>query len=166
MKELNPAHLGAVIDLINRSGFFSLLSLDVKALDYGSCRLEIALESKHANPFGGLHGGVYAAAIDTAAYWAAYCRAPEGAGLISLDLHVDNLAPAQGTRLFVEGRQIKEGRTVCLCEGTVRDEDGRLLACGTSKQVVVPGLQTIAQAAEAMGIETLPPKFLDGSEEA
>ena len=166
MKELNPAHIDAVVAMINRCGFFSLLSLEIKEIRYGYCRLEILLGEKHSNPFGGLHGGVYASAIDTAAYWAAYWSLPEETGSTSLDLHVDNLALAQGERLFVEGRQIKEGRTICLCEATVHDETGRLVACGSSKQVVVSGLQTIAQAAAAMGIEKLPPKFLDGSEEA
>ena len=160
MKPLNPKHIREIIRLINHSPFFSLLSLDVKALEYGYCRVEIALEEKHLNPFGGLHGGVYSAAIDTAAYWAVYCAAPEEMGLISLDLHVDNLSTVQSGKLIVEGKQVKAGRSVCLAEATVKDCCGKLLACGSSKQVLVPGLQTIPQAIAAMGMPPLPPKFL------
>lgn len=159
MKQLNPAHKRAIIDLINRSPFFSLLSLDVRELDYGYCMLEIEVEQKHLNPFGGLHGGVYSSAIDTVAYWAVYCAVPEDAGLISLDLHVDNISTIQSGKLIVEGKQIKAGRSVCLSEGTVKDVNGRLLAYGSSKQIIKPGLQTVEQAIAAMGYDPLPPKY-------
>ena len=33
-------------------------------------------------------------------------------------------------------------------------------AHGTSKQMMIPGLQTIAQAVSAMGYKPLPPKFI------
>jgi uncharacterized protein (TIGR00369 family) len=52
------------------------------------------------NPFGGLHGGVYASAIDTAAYWSAYFDLPEENGLISIDIKVDFLAPVLDERVI------------------------------------------------------------------
>lgn len=116
---------------------------------------------KHLNPFGGLHGGVYAALIDTAAYWSVYCDLDEDAGLISLDLKVDNLSTAKGGKLVVEGNRIKVGRSICLSEATVTDEQGKLLAHGSSKQMVTRGLQSIHQAVIATGYPSLPPKFLD-----
>lgn len=137
-----------------------MLSLDVKALEYGYCKVEVRLEEKHLNPFGGLHGGVYSSAIDTAAYWAVYGTVPEDVGLISLDLHVDNISAAQNGILIVEGWQVKAGRTVCLAEGEIRDEEGKLLARGSSKQVIIPVLQTVRQAVAAMRRPPLPPKFL------
>jgi uncharacterized protein (TIGR00369 family) len=160
MKQLNSEHIRAVIDLINKSPYFSLLSLYVRTIEYGYCRLEIILEQKHLNPFGGLHGGVYASAIDTAAYWAVYGSVDENAGLISIDLYVDNIATVQNGTLIVEGKQIKAGRSICFSEGTIKDENGKLLVRGTSKLLVTNGLQTVNQAVIAMGYETLPPKFL------
>jgi hypothetical protein len=44
----------------------------------------MGIEKKHMNPFGGIPGGVYASAIDTAAYWSAYCDLPEEKGLVSI----------------------------------------------------------------------------------
>ncbi len=120
------------------------------------------MDTKHLNPFGGIHGGVYASIIDTAAYWAVYCELEEDAGLISLDLKVDNLSTAKEGKLIVEGRQIKVGRSICLSEATVTDTQGKLLAHGTSKQMVTQGLQSIDQAVVAMGHQALPPKFLEG----
>ena len=161
MKLVNPDHTSAIVDLINTSPYFSLLSLNVKAIELGSCILEVHLEEKHLNPFGGAHGGVYSSAIDTAAYWASYCSIPEDMGLVSVDLHVDNISPVHKGKLIVVGKLIKAGRSVCFSEATVEDEKGKLLAHGTSKQLVASGLQTINHVLEAMGRDALPPKFKD-----
>jgi uncharacterized protein (TIGR00369 family) len=160
MKKLNPEHLEAILDLINKSPYFKLLSMKATKLDFGYARVEVDLDTKHLNPFGGLHGGVYASIIDTAAYWAVYCDLGEDVGLVTLDLKVDNLSTAKDGKLIVEGRKIKVGRSICLSEATITDEKGKLLAYGTSKQMVTEGLQSMNQAVTAMGYESLPVKFL------
>lgn len=163
MQKLNPEHIKALLELINQGPYFKHLAMEVCKLDIGTCRVEVKLDERHLNPFGGLHGGVYASIIDTAAYWADYCELDENAGLISLDLKVDDLATAKEGKLIVEGKRIKVGRTICLSEATVTDERGKLLAYGTSKQMVTKGLQSIQQAVTAMGYHSLPPKFLETS---
>jgi len=148
---LNPEHLQAIIELVNHSPYFQLLSMQLTELGLGYARVVIDLERKHLNLFGGIHGGVYSSLIDTAAYWAVYGDVAEDAGLISLDLNVDNLAPVKQGRLVVEGRRIKAGRTICLAEAVILDSQGKYLAHGRSKQMVTPDLQTIAQAIREMG---------------
>jgi uncharacterized protein (TIGR00369 family) len=160
MRKPNPEHMKSVIDLINRGPYFQLLSMKVCDLGLGYSKVVVDLERKHLNPFGGIHGGVYSSLIDTAAYWAVYCDVQEDAGLISLDIKVDNLAPIKEGRLVVEGKRIKAGRSICIAEAAIIDNQGRYLAHGTSKQMVTPGLQTIAQAVAAMGYRALPPKFI------
>jgi uncharacterized protein (TIGR00369 family) len=163
MPTLNPKHVAAVIGLINRAPYFRLLSMEVLDIRKGHARVAIELESRHLNPFGGIHGGVYASLIDTAAYWAVYGDMEEDAGLITIDLKVDNLAPAKEGRIVAEGKRIKAGRSICIAEAAITDARGRYLAHGTSKQMVTPGLQTLAQAVAALGYMALPPKFLDGA---
>jgi len=102
----------SVIDLVNQGPYFRLLSMEVCELDLGYSKVMVDLERKHLNPFGGIHGGVFSSLIDTAAYWAVYCDVEENAGLISLDIKVDNLAPITEGRLAVEGKRIKAGRSV------------------------------------------------------
>lgn len=126
------------MDLINQAPFFKLLSMKACEIGLGYARVELDLEEKHLNPFGGVHGGVYSSLIDTVTYWAVYCDMDEDSGLISLDVTVDNLAPAKSGHLVVEGKRIKAGRTVCLAEATIFDSKGKSLAFGTSKQLVTP----------------------------
>ena len=164
MNYINPEHIKRIIEMINRGPYFILLSMEVKELSVGYSRVEINLENKHLNPFGGIHGGVYSSLIDTAAYWAVYCEVAEDAGYISLDVQVDNLAAVKGGSLVVEGKRIKVGRSICKAEAVIKDNSGKYLAHGTSKQMVTPGLQTINQAALAMGFKTLPPKFISSPE--
>jgi len=160
-RKLNPEHVEAVINLINRGPYFQLLSMVVRDIGPGYSLVEANMEGKHLNPFGGIHGGVYSSLIDTAAYWAVYCELDENVGLISLDLKVDNLAPVKEGKLIVKGRRIKIGRNVCLAEAMVTNEEGKPLAHGTSKQMITRGLQTIEQAVIAMGSKPLPPKFIE-----
>lgn len=159
LQTLNPEHVRKLVELINQAPYFKLLSMVIKELGPGFCRVALDLENKHLNPFGGVHGGVYSSLVDTAAYWAVYGDVAEDAGLISLDVEVDMLAPIKEGGLLVEGKRIKVGRQVCIAEALILDHKGKILAHGTSKQLLIPGLQTIAQALASMGCEALPPKF-------
>ena len=160
MKMINPEHIKVLLDIINQSSYLKLLSIKVCELQLGYCKAEVDLEEKHLNPFGGAHGGVYASLIDTATFWAVYCDLRENVGLTTIDLKVDDLASAKEGKLVVEGKQIKVGRSICLSEATVKDVHGKLLAYGTSKQLILEGMQPISQAASVMGYQSLPPKFL------
>lgn len=160
MRMVNGGHIAALLALVNQGPFFQLLSMEVCDIGPGFARVEAELGEKHHNPSGGIHGGVYASIIDTAAYYAAYCDVDEEVGYVSIDLKVDNLAAVSAGRIIAEGKLIKAGRTVCLTEATVKSVDGRLLAHGTSKLLVTRGLQTVEQTVAARGQAPLPPKFL------
>lgn len=161
MKKLNPEHIKTIINIANNGPYFKLLSMEICEVAKGYCKVEVDLENKHLNPFGGVHGGVYSSLIDTAAFWAVYCDVEENIGLISLDIKVDILAPVKEGRLVVEGKRIKAGRSICIAEAAIIDSKGKYVAHGTSKQMLGPGLPTITQAVSAMGYEFLPPKFIN-----
>jgi uncharacterized protein (TIGR00369 family) len=160
MASLNPEHVRAVIKAINQGPYFRHLSMPVREIGTGYSIVELGVSNEHLNPFGGIHGGAYASVIDTAAYWAVYCELGEGVGYVSIDLKIDYLAPISGGVITAKGRSIRIGRSMCLAEATATDEDGKWLAHGTSKMMVTKGLQTIENAVQFTGSETLPPKFI------
>ncbi len=160
MKAINPAHIAALLTLINNGPYFRLLGMKVLELAPGHSKVELDFERKHLNPFGAVHGGVYSSLIDTAAYWAAYCELDEGVGYTSLDVSVSNLSMAKTGTLIACGASIKIGRSICLCEATVKDSGGAVLAHGTSKLMILDGRQSVEQAGEAMGGQALPRKFI------
>ena len=160
MSNLNPLHLKAVIEAINKGPFLRHLSMAVKELGMGYATAELDISNEHLNPFGGLHGGVYASAIDTAAYWAVYCEADENAGLVSIDLKVDYLAAINTGKLMIKGRSLKIGKTMCLAEATILDGNDKWLAHGTSKLMITKGLQAVGNIIDFIGGVCLPPKFV------
>lgn len=159
MKKVNPEYAGLLQQIANESPFLQLLSMKISKLSEGYCLVEMPISSKHYNPFDIPHGGVHAALLETAAYWAVYCGIDEGIGATVIDLKMDILGHTEKGNLVVEARQIKMGRTLCLVEATVKEESGKLLAFGIVKILLVQGMQTIDKVAEKRGSK-LPPKFI------
>jgi uncharacterized protein (TIGR00369 family) len=153
MSKINPEYVQAVRASVNKCPYFRLLSMKLLDFDIGRSLIEIAVEGKHLQPFGMVHGGVFSSIIDAAAFWAIYGELDESVGLTSVDLKLNYLAPAKNGKLIARGRKIKLGRTLGLGESEVTDAEGRVLAHGTSTLIVLPDL-----ALKADG--PLPPKFL------
>ncbi len=157
--EYNPEHNQVLMKLVNQSPFFQLLSMSIEDIGIGYADLRVEMGKKHLSPYMAIQGGVYSALIDAAAYWAVYAELEEGAGLITMDVTVNNLASVKEGILMARGTRIKMGRSICLAEVTVTNESGKILAHGTSKLLITQGLQPISQIAELAGM-TLPPKYL------
>lgn len=157
---LNPLHIHTIIELINASPYFNLLSIVVKDIGVGYSKIETAVQDKHLNPFGGIHGGVYSSLIDTAAYWSAYCDLPEDEGLITIDVTVNNLAAVKSGKVFIEGKRIKFGRSICLAEAQITDENNIIISHGISKMMIIKGKQTISHILHTSGVCSIPKKFI------
>ena len=160
MPPLNPEHLKSVIEMINKAPFFKHMAMRITKLDTGFSKGLVSVGKQHMNPFGGVHGGVFSSAIDTAAFWSAYCDLKEEQGLITIDLKVDLLAPVLDETVIVTGKRVKSGKTLFLTEAQMFNQSGRLLAHGTSKLMVTENKQTIREAVDYICAEKLPNKFL------
>ena len=155
MRSPNPEYLERIYEIVNICPYFELLSMKLVDVGVGYALLEIDLAKKHLQPYGMVHGGVFASIIDAAAFWSV-CFGIEdpAAGLTTVDLKLNYLAPAASGKLFARGRQIKVGRTLGYAEARVFDQSDTLLAHGTSTVIILPG----------KGIEAdppLPPKFIE-----
>jgi uncharacterized protein (TIGR00369 family) len=153
LKKINPAYLEAVAKKVSGCPFFSLISMHVTDLDWGGSRVEVAVEEKHLQPFGMVHGGVYASLADAAAFWAIYPQIDNDFGITTVELKLNYLAPTSSGSLIAKGKSIKVGKSICLAEASVEDETGKLLAHGTETMMVLRDLKI-------QGHEALPPKFL------
>lgn len=155
MKKINPAYVEAIKAGADSSPYFSLLSMKIIDFEIGTSHLEIeTVPNKHLQPFGAVHGGVFASIIDAAAFWAVYPEADEDVGMTTVDLKVNYLAPSFGGKLIARGRCIKLGKTLGLGEVEVTDAAGKTLAHGTSTLIVLPGVAFLHHHA-------LPPKFIE-----
>jgi uncharacterized protein (TIGR00369 family) len=154
MKTINPDYIERVNQLVNTSPYFDLLSMKISKVGAGFSELEIDLAQKHLQPFGFVHGGVFASIIDAAAFWSIFYEIEsQDTGVTTVDLKLNYLAPSVSGKLIAKGRQIKLGRTLGYADAKVTDTEGRILAHGTSTVILLPG-----QGLEAS--PPLPPKFL------
>jgi len=148
--KLNPQYIEAVAKVVNQSPYFSLLSMEIKDLQWGTSLLEIQLVEKHLQPFGFVHGGAIASIMDAATFWAVFPQIEKGLGLTTVEIKVNFLAPAQKGKLIAKGRCIRLGKTLALGDAEIRNNDGGLVAHGTATMMVVPDLKIPGQ-------ENLPP---------
>jgi uncharacterized protein (TIGR00369 family) len=139
--KLNPKYAEAVAMIVNRSPYFSLLSMKIKDLQWGASLLEIQVEEKHLQPFGFVHGGAIASIVDAATFWAVFPQVEKGLGLTTVELKVNFLAPTQKGKLAATGRCIRLGKTLALGDAEIRNNEGGLVAHGTATMMVVPDLK-------------------------
>jgi len=154
MQTINPQYMEAIIRTVNRSPYFQLLSMKLIHFEIGRSLMEIDLGTKHLQPFGMVHGGVFSSIIDAATFWSVYPEAPEDMGMTSVDLKLNYLAPANSGKLIARGHRIKFGRTLGLGAAEITDESGKILAHGTSTLMVLPDVRLVNG-------EPLPPKFIE-----
>ncbi len=155
MKKPNPEYIKRMNTIVNRCPYFELLSMKLVDIGIGRSTLEIGLSQKHLQPFGIVHGGVFASIIDAAAFWSLYYDIEDpDVGMTTVDLKLNYLAPAVSGKLIASGRQIKAGRRLGYAEAQVADQSGKVLAHGTSTVIILPGKAIKADPP-------LPPKFIE-----
>lgn len=105
------------------------LGMEVDEISEGYCRVEMPVEDKHMNLFGGVHGGAIFALADTAAGMASRSY---GKNAVTLSSTMNFLAGApQGTKLlYAEATVVKHGRTVIVMDVLVYAEE-KLIANGS-----------------------------------
>ena len=80
---------------------------------------------------GMVHGGVYAALLDTASYYAALSACPAEEGLpLTQEYKINLLASARRQDLVADSRTVKVGRRVVVVETRITTAEGTLLAVG------------------------------------
>ncbi|MBW1836135.1 MAG: PaaI family thioesterase, partial [Deltaproteobacteria bacterium] len=89
MKKLNPIFLAAMADSVNKSPYYVHTSMAIKEIYWGYCLMQLAVQEKHLQPYGMVHGGVYAAMVDSAAYWAVFTQLDDNAKMITIDLKLN-----------------------------------------------------------------------------
>lgn len=83
----------------------------------GSVDIELDWAAPLTQQHGFLHAGMVATALDSACGYAAFSLMPADAEVLTIEFKINLLAPARGERFRMEGRVIKPGRTVTVCEG-------------------------------------------------
>jgi uncharacterized protein (TIGR00369 family) len=91
-------------------------------------------QGKHYNPLGTVHGGWFAALLDSAVGCAVHSTLPAGKGYTTLELKLNIVRPLTDAVPLVraEGKLVHGGRQVATAEGRLVGPDGKLYAHATT----------------------------------
>ncbi|MFE9327425.1 PaaI family thioesterase [Nocardia sp. NPDC052278] len=115
-----------------------LLGLEVEELEFGKAVFGLRTRPDFANPLGTTHGGICATLLDSVMGCAVHTTLDAGVGYTTLELKINYIraVPTDGRRLIATGTTIHVGRTTATAEGRVVDDQGKLVAHGTTTCVI------------------------------
>lgn len=114
---------------------------------------EIEVGPQHLQAYGIVHGGVHAGIIETlASVGAALNAMQDGKSAVGLENHTSFLRAARSGKLRAVAKPLHRGRTSHVWEGSVFDEEGRLLATGRVRmQILEANTQLAGEKVEIKG---------------
>ena len=113
----NPLYEQRVRDSFALQGVMHHMGAQLGLITPGAVDIELAWAKELTQQHGFLHAGVVSAALDSACGYAAFTLMVPEAEVLTIEFKINLLAPAQGERFRMEGRVLKPGRTITVCEG-------------------------------------------------
>ena len=131
-----------VEDSFALQGVMQTLGARMEKLEPGAVDIGLAWDRSLTQQHGFLHAGVVSTALDSACGYAAFSLMPEDAAVLTIEFKINLLAPAKGERFRMEGRVLKPGRTITVCEGrayALQDQKETLIATMNCTLMTVMG---------------------------
>ena len=111
-------------------GLVKLLGFEFTELTADRVTLAWTVTPDHHQPYGIVHGGVYCAAVETAASMGAAAWFGDRGTVVGVSNHTDFLRAASDGRMTAVATPIHRGRLQQLWLVEISDDDGRLVARG------------------------------------
>src|SRR4029453_13156258 len=129
---LDPAVEGSPLDpRVGASAFLAAGGLVLESIRPDGVEGYIELGQDHHTPWGTVHGGVYAAAVESAASLGGSAFAAElGMVAVGVNNNTNFARPLTAGRVEVTARPLQQGRTQQLWQVDIVDQARRLIATG------------------------------------
>ena len=114
--------------LLQKNSFINWIGIELDELETDRAVVRLEPGRQHLNPYGIVHGGVYATMADTAA---AIAARTDGRDYVTQCSTLNFLHSQSEGMLRAEARIRHRGRSTCVVEVNVTGTDGKLLATGT-----------------------------------
>ncbi len=133
MTPRDPAWEARVRESFSRQPFTTAIGAAITALGPGTCEITLPRRNDLLQQHGFLHGGVVAALADTACGYAAFTLFPAGAAILTVEMKVNFLSPANGSALIARAAVKRAGRTLTVASGDLfAVEQGREVLAATA----------------------------------
>jgi uncharacterized protein (TIGR00369 family) len=111
-------------------GFIEVLGMEIETQTGDEVVIRLAVTSKHYQPYGIVHGGVWCSLVETAASVAAAEWLGERGSVVGVSNHTDFLRAVRTGEVVARATPIHRGRLQQLWLVEITDERGRLAARG------------------------------------
>jgi uncharacterized protein (TIGR00369 family) len=108
--------------------------------DEGNAVIDLSYNPNLDHAFEGIHGGVYAAMLDTAGWFTAVAARDEACWVATSEMSIHFLELAQRTSLRAVGRVVKSGKRQDVVEMRLYDEQECLVGHAMGTFVVLPNI--------------------------
>lgn len=137
--DLPQATVDRIRDSFARQGLMSLLGAELDRIKAGLVTIRLPFRQELTQQHGYFHAGGTASIADSAGGYAGFTLFPENTSVLTVEFKLNLINPAQGDWLEAEGRVIKPGRTLTICQLDV-------WGIAPGKRIhVATGLQTLIQ---------------------
>jgi len=127
-----------------RQELINTLNGEIALVSPGELHISAPFDKRFTQQDGFLHAGIVTTLLDSASRrdpacgtgcgYASYTLIPANSRVLSVESKVNLLNPAQGERFRAEGRVVKSGKTISVCEG-------RLFALQKGQETLVAMMQ-------------------------
>ena len=135
-----------VRDSFAQQGAMKTLGAVLGVVAPGAVDIELPWSAGLTQQHGFLHAGMVATALDSACGYAGFTLMGEDAAVLTIEFKINLLAPAKGQHFRMEGRVLKPGRTITVCEGrafAIDNHQEKLVATMGCTLMAVTGRDTI-----------------------
>jgi uncharacterized protein (TIGR00369 family) len=141
MAEEKPQDFADAINAIDADGWVKAMGLRITRATMDEVSAELTIGHEHRQAYGIVHGGVHAGVIESlCSIGAALNVMPLGKSAVGLENATSFLRAVRAGKLRATARPIARGRRSHVWEGSVQDEEGRLVATGRVRLMVLdPG---------------------------
>ena len=143
----DPNYERRVRESFARQRLMGTIGARIVSVSPGEVLIELPWRDDLSQQHGVLHAGALATIADSACGYAALSLMPVGSAVMSVEFKVNLLAPGRGERFLASGRVRRAGRTLTVCEGTVKAIDGseeREVAIMTATMIRLEGRPELA----------------------
>jgi uncharacterized protein (TIGR00369 family) len=125
---------GLVSGALPLNKFAQVLGYEIAEASVGHVVVHAQPKGAHLNPWGTVHGGFAATLLDSCMGLAIHSTLEKGMGSTTLEFKISLVRPItpETGPLKAEGRVLNCGRRIGTAEGRLMDQDGRLLAHGST----------------------------------
>ncbi len=107
----------------------------------GSCSIELPYSKNLSQQDGFFHAGIISTLADNASGYAAYSLMKADSRVLTVEFKINFMTPADGDKIIAEGKVIKNGKTLNICQSEVyvlKDQKKTLCALA---QLTIMGLK-------------------------